>query len=127
LVELVPAVIRATEDKLLNLLKLMHAEHTPSITTVATGLLSEASAVTAVLDREFRRLDPLLGMKRGKGLLAGGNEVPIRLGRCRAFGNTVKLLVKLRELCSLGHLVAVEHEGWLVRGVACMTDFVNGA
>jgi hypothetical protein len=33
----------------------------------------------------------------------------------------------LRELCSLGHLVAVEHEGRLVRGVACSTDFVNGA
>lgn len=127
LVKLVPAVIGATEDELLNLLELVHAEHAPGITTVATGLLSETSAVTAVLNRELRGLDPLLGMKGGKGLLAGGNQVSIRLGRCRSFGNTVKLLVKLRELCSLGHLVAVEHEGRLVRGVACSTDFVNGA
>ena len=117
MVELVPAVIGATEDKLLNLLELVDTEHTPSITTVAASLLSEASAVTTVLDGEFSRLNPLFGMEGGKGLLAGGDQVSIGLGGCRAFRDTVQLLVELGELSGLSHLVAVEHERGLVRGV----------
>lgn len=118
LVELVPAVIGTTENKLLYLLELVHTEHTPSVATVAASLLSEASAVTTVLDRKLGGLNPLLSVEGGKGLLAGSNQVSVRLRRCRAFRDTVQLLVELRELSSLGHLVAVEHERGLVRGVA---------
>jgi hypothetical protein len=118
LVELVPAVIGATEDELLDLLELMHTEYTPGITAVASSLLSEASAVTTVLDGELSGLDPLIGVEGGERLLAGRNQVSIRLGGCRTLRNAVQLLVKLGELRSLGHLVAVEHERGLVRSVA---------
>ncbi|KAI6776833.1 hypothetical protein HG530_000778 [Fusarium avenaceum] len=80
LVELVPAVIGATKDELLDLLELMHTEYTPGITAVAASLLSEASTVTTVLDGELSGLDPLIGVEGGEGLLAGRDQVSIRLG-----------------------------------------------
>lgn len=103
----------------------MHTEYTPGITAVAASLLSEASAVTTVLDGELSGLDPLIGVEGGEGLLAGRDQVSIRLGGCRTLRNAVQLLIKLGELRSLGHLVAVEHERGLVRSVACDTLATN--
>lgn len=54
-------------------------------------------------------------------MFAGGDEVLVG-GVVGALGDAVELLIELRKLSGLGHLLAVQEEGWLVGGVTCRLD-----
>lgn len=99
------------------LLKLMDTEDTPSILAVRAGLLSEASAVTSVLDGKIFLLEPLALVESGEGLLGGCDQVLVRL-LLTIVGDLVQLLIELLELSSLGHSLTQHEERRLVGLVA---------
>ena len=103
------------------LLELVDTEDAPGILAVRTGLLSEASAVTSVLDGQVLVLQPLSLMESGQRLLRGCNQVLVGLLRT-VLSDLVQLLVKLLELGSLCHGVAVHEEGGHVGLVALVEE-----
>lgn len=50
-----PALLRGTDHKLLDLLKLVDAENAPHVTAVASGLFAEVGGVTSVPMRDEKR------------------------------------------------------------------------
>lgn len=109
-----PRLGRVGDSELLDLLELVNTEDSPSILSVRTGLLTEASRKTSVLDGELLRLNPFLSVVSRDGLLRGGDEV---LLISVVSVNLVEGLVKLLELSGLSHNVLVHEERGLERGV----------
>lgn len=103
------------------LLELVDTEDTPCILTVRTGLLSEASAVSSVLDGQIFVLQPLGFVESRQRLLRGCDQVLVGLLRT-VLSDLVQLLVKLLKLGGLCHGVAVHEEGGHVGLVALVEE-----
>mmetsp|Transcript_330 Transcript_330/g.449 ORF Transcript_330/g.449 Transcript_330/m.449 type:complete len:317 (-) Transcript_330:8-958(-) len=101
----------------------MDAEDTPHVATVRASLLAEAGGGTGVLEGQISRLDPLLHVESGDGLLRGGDEVE-RLVVIGAL-NLVKVLGEVRQLAGLLHDGLLHEKGRLDLNVLVLTEHAH--
>ena len=96
----------------------MYTENTPHVSAVRASLLTEACGHARVPEGQVSRLNPLLHVHGGDGLLRGRDQVQ-RLSVIRAF-NLVQVLAEVGELARLLHDGLLHKVGWLTVRVAAL-------
>ena len=119
----IPALLGFADHELLDLVELMHAENTPRVLSVSTGLLTEVGGETSVLQRQLLLINPLASMVAADGLLRGGDQV---LLVTLLSLHMVELLIEVLQLGNTGHHLTVHEVGGLQSGISTGSIPVHG-